>query len=323
MSLQNEVRAIRSEINSISVGVEVQSIRSEINAIAAELAALKTKHSQSKSSGSASSSASSSSAASKPAASSQPAASSSQSKPAASSQSAASSTQSSAASKPAASSQPAASSSAAAKPAASSTPAASSATQSKPAASSQPAASTQSKPAASSTPAASKPATSSQPAASSPSAQPKSAANQGPPAKAGSIQEVYESIQSDSNPLTYVIINYNGSSLAVGATGSGELSEAIGKFVDDGCQFGYVRVVTGDKESKRAKFVLITWLGDKAKVMQKAKMPAQKSELKQIIKNVSVEFQAGSRDELDPKKLLEYVVKAGGANYSGNSAAKK
>jgi len=135
------------------------------------------------------------------------------------------------------------------------------------------------------------------------------------------IQEAYNNIQSDSNPLSWVVLSYsNPTTLTVQASGEGSLDDATANFADDGCQFGYVRVTTGDEESKRAKFVLISWIGENAKVMQKAKMSIHKASVKSIFRNISVEFQASERDELDSTKLMAHVVKAGGANYNGQGS---
>eukprot|EP01088_Endostelium_zonatum_P021630 TRINITY_DN8674_c0_g1_i1.p1 TRINITY_DN8674_c0_g1~~TRINITY_DN8674_c0_g1_i1.p1 ORF type:complete len:144 (-),score=34.69 TRINITY_DN8674_c0_g1_i1:60-491(-) len=135
------------------------------------------------------------------------------------------------------------------------------------------------------------------------------------------IQDAYNNIQSDSNPQTYVILGYsNPTTLSVTAQGEGDLNEATSNFADDQCQFAYIRVTTGDEESKRAKFVLLSWIGENAKVMQKAKMSVHKASVKSVFRNISVEFQASERDELNPEKLIAHVRKAGGANYNGQSA---
>lgn len=56
-------------------------------------------------------------------------------------------------------------------------------------------------------------------------------------------------------------------------TGSGGLEELSG-FVQEGrASFAYVRVAyANDKESKREKFVLVTWISPSCKVMRKAKV---------------------------------------------------
>lgn len=47
--------------------------------------------------------------------------------------------------------------------------------------------------------------------------------------------------------------------------------------------FGFLRVVTGDELSKRAKFVFISWCGSEVGGLKKAKIGSDKSSLKQVI----------------------------------------
>ena len=54
-------------------------------------------------------------------------------------------------------------------------------------------------------------------------------------------------------------------------------------FSDDERVFGYVRVTTGDEMSKRAKFVLVTWVGPNVSPLKRAKMSTDKADLKRIV----------------------------------------
>ena len=47
---------------------------------------------------------------------------------------------------------------------------------------------------------------------------------------------------------------------------------------------------TGDEMSKRAKFVLVTWVGQNVSVMKKAKMSTDKALLKDIIQVSALDF---------------------------------
>ena len=52
---------------------------------------------------------------------------------------------------------------------------------------------------------------------------------------------------------------------------------------DDQRLYGFIRVTTGDEMSKRAKFVLVTFIGDSVGVLKKARVSTDKSQVKQII----------------------------------------
>ncbi len=104
------------------------------------------------------------------------------------------------------------------------------------------------------------------------------------------------------------------------STGTGSLDELAGHFHEDACQFAYLRVTTGDEESKRAKFVFIAWTGPKAGILRKAKVSVHKANMKQVFRDFAVETQFSEHDDIDQQKLIQTVVKAGGANYMGQSS---
>lgn len=61
--------------------------------------------------------------------------------------------------------------------------------------------------------------------------------------------------------------------LQLTATGSGGLDELREHLDESKASFGYARIqYANDKESKREKFILITWIGSSCKVMRKAKV---------------------------------------------------
>ena len=53
-------------------------------------------------------------------------------------------------------------------------------------------------------------------------------------------------------------------------------------FVDDTRLYGYVRVDCGDEMSKRAKFILVTWVGQDVGSLKKAKVSTDKAFVKQV-----------------------------------------
>eukprot|EP01087_Luapelamoeba_hula_P015847 TRINITY_DN479_c0_g1_i1.p1 TRINITY_DN479_c0_g1~~TRINITY_DN479_c0_g1_i1.p1 ORF type:complete len:145 (-),score=33.35 TRINITY_DN479_c0_g1_i1:337-771(-) len=136
------------------------------------------------------------------------------------------------------------------------------------------------------------------------------------------IQSAYDDVRSDSNPTTWVVLEYegNGNKLKVKATGEGGISELASHVADNSVLYGYIRVTTGDQESRRAKFVFVSWIGEGAGIMRKAKVSVHKANVKSIFRDFAVEVQATDRDDLDEAKVTATVVKAGGANYMGQSS---
>lgn len=62
------------------------------------------------------------------------------------------------------------------------------------------------------------------------------------------------------------------------------LTEYLPSLLQDDCRlFGYVRITTGDAMSKRAKFTLITWIGESISGLQRAKISTDKAIVKEIV----------------------------------------
>ena len=135
------------------------------------------------------------------------------------------------------------------------------------------------------------------------------------------LNDAYEKIRSDTDPMTWVKVVYEGGNkLGVGGTGEGDLSEVQQQFGPEECAYAYVRVTVGDEESRRAKFLLLTWGGENAKPMQKAKMSVHKANVKSVFREFGVEIQGGEAADLDPDAVLKVVIKSMGANYMGQNA---
>jgi len=93
-----------------------------------------------------------------------------------------------------------------------------------------------------------------------------------------------------------------------------------GTLEDDQVLYGYVRVVSGDSESKRAKFVFISWVGERVGALKRAKVSVHKASVKQVIQSYAIEVHAEKQEELTEDDINTRVRKAGGADYSGNLA---
>ncbi|KAG8012995.1 Coactosin-like protein, partial [Nibea albiflora] len=88
---------------------------------------------------------------------------------------------------------------------------------------------------------------------------------------------------------------------------------------DDARLFGFVRITTGDAMSKRAKFTLITWIGENISGLQRAKISTDKAMVKEIVQNFAKEFMFSDPRELDEDNIRMELKKAGGANYDAQA----
>lgn len=81
------------------------------------------------------------------------------------------------------------------------------------------------------------------------------------------------------------MLSYEGNNaLKVTGKGSGGLGELVGQFQDAEAQYAFLRVVSGDAESRRAKFVLISWCGEGVGALKRAKMSVHKASVKTVFK---------------------------------------
>jgi len=130
------------------------------------------------------------------------------------------------------------------------------------------------------------------------------------------IAQAYADVRSDSNASTWLVLSYSGNSkLVLQATGSGSYSEFLAEFDDKKAQFGYIRVTTGDSESKRSKFVFVSWVGTGVGALAKAKVSVHKAKVKEVVREYACEIHAEEREELSEEAVMDKVIKSGGANY--------
>jgi len=133
------------------------------------------------------------------------------------------------------------------------------------------------------------------------------------------IREAYEDVRDDNSETAWAVMKYNdGNEIVLHSKGT-DFSEFKSNFVDDERVYGFIRIMTGDELSKRAKFALITWSGVNVSPIKRAKMSTDKPLLKQVIQNFALETHITDESELTEESLLEEVKKAGGANYGTGS----
>ena len=136
-----------------------------------------------------------------------------------------------------------------------------------------------------------------------------------------SVAAAYQEVRSDSNPTTWAVFGYSGKTNKVVLQTKGESgwSDFVNALKDDEAQYGFFRFTTGDSESKRAKFLFVSWVGANVGRLVRARVSVHKADVKSIVRDYAAEIHAEERAELDEEKAKDKVVKAGGAAYgSGN-----
>jgi len=135
------------------------------------------------------------------------------------------------------------------------------------------------------------------------------------------IDEAYQDVRSDNSATNWLLLNYESDrsdKLVLTATGEGGLEELREHLDDSKASFAYARIqYANDKESKREKFVLITWIGSGCKVMRKAKMSVHGENVKAVLRAYSLDVSAQEKDDLGEEPIVKRLRKAGGASYDG------
>uniref|UniRef100_A0A4W5MF72 Coactosin-like protein n=1 Tax=Hucho hucho TaxID=62062 RepID=A0A4W5MF72_9TELE len=141
-------------------------------------------------------------------------------------------------------------------------------------------------------------------------------------------REAYNLVRDDNTEINWAAFKYEGHMIVPAGQGT-DYEEFKSQCTDDVRLFGFVRITTGDAMSKRAKFTLITWIGENVSGLQRAKISTDKTLVKDIVQYTNVVpvpslylfstlFLLNS--SLDPRELEEDYIrtelkKAGGANY--------
>jgi hypothetical protein len=134
------------------------------------------------------------------------------------------------------------------------------------------------------------------------------------------ILDAYEDVRSDGTNTNWLLITYeegsNNKRWALVGKGAGGLEELKSSIDDSFLGYGYLRVVSGDEMSKRAKFVLIKYIARSLKITLKALMNVHRGDVQKVLSQINVSTEAETLDELNEEDILARVHKAGGARYN-------
>ncbi|EXF81772.1 cofilin/tropomyosin-type actin-binding protein [Colletotrichum fioriniae PJ7] len=135
------------------------------------------------------------------------------------------------------------------------------------------------------------------------------------------IAAAYDAVRSDKDETSWLLISYAsavGNKMTLTKTGTGGLSELASELDDSQVQYAYVRVeYANDVESKRVKFAFVIWIGQNTKIMRKARVSIESSEVKRVLPHHSITVNADHKGDLDEDDIVKRLRKAGGADYNG------
>jgi hypothetical protein len=137
------------------------------------------------------------------------------------------------------------------------------------------------------------------------------------------IKAAYDEVRSDASDVNWLLITYeegsNNKKWTLAGKGSGGLEELKSNIGPEFLGFGYLRVVSGDDLSKRAKFVFIKYLSKGLKMTVKAQLNLHRGDVEKVLNQINVAIEADGLDDLSEEAVLARVKKAGGANYDAQA----
>jgi hypothetical protein len=126
-------------------------------------------------------------------------------------------------------------------------------------------------------------------------------------------------VKDDVNPVSWLVYGYSGKSkITPRVKGTGEAAEYWEDFrahlSDDELLFALVRIVMGDAESRRPKFVFIIWLGKNVGVMKKARVGMEKNDVKRVVGAIHLEIETDDTGEIELDAVKKQLKKSMGAD---------
>lgn len=127
----------------------------------------------------------------------------------------------------------------------------------------------------------------------------------------------YDKIVKDNSEHNWVIVAANGDQLRDVATGAG-LSGLASSLDPTQIQWAVLKVyATDDEGSRRAKFVLVNWVGPKVPPMKRMSAIAAKGTVASTFNNITIVKDVTSGDDLSLADIARDLYGSGGAHKPG------
>ena len=136
------------------------------------------------------------------------------------------------------------------------------------------------------------------------------------------LRNAIAKVRDDKSEENFVLLGYEegkSNCIELVATGCGGLAELLTHLTPQFLGYAMVRVISGDKESHRPKFIQISYAGEQIGLVKKGKMGTHISSINQLFGYTHIHVQASSQSDLQEDDLMSRVKKAGGADYDCGS----
>ncbi|KAH7821041.1 cofilin/ADF [Monocercomonoides exilis] len=136
------------------------------------------------------------------------------------------------------------------------------------------------------------------------------------------VREVVADIKNDATETNFVVLGYeDGKSncIQLVAKGTEGIAGVLPLMTPTFMGYAYIRVISGDAESRRPKFIFISFSGESVSLVKKGKMGTHVSSINTLFGYSHIQVQASLPSELDEADLMDKVKKASGADYDSGS----
>mmetsp|Transcript_2936 Transcript_2936/g.9206 ORF Transcript_2936/g.9206 Transcript_2936/m.9206 type:complete len:603 (+) Transcript_2936:173-1981(+) len=136
-----------------------------------------------------------------------------------------------------------------------------------------------------------------------------------------SIDDAVHQVKNDHIATNWALFQYEPKSNSVGVDcqGEGGYNEFLSNLSEAKVQWGLLRVEDGDRESRRVKFVFVTWCGPSTNGIVKARSNTHKRDVVRSVGQFHIEIFAEDLGDLDMSNIQKQLKKAGGADYDTGS----
>ena len=131
------------------------------------------------------------------------------------------------------------------------------------------------------------------------------------------IAQAWTDIRSDDSATNWLLVGYDENqkdTMKLVGSGSGGMAELKTHLDANQVLYGIFRVIGVDQDSRRTKYVFVTFIGSALSPLKRARTSTHKSALAQYFNGFHVEIYAASEDDLTEDDIVARLNSSTGAH---------
>jgi hypothetical protein len=136
-----------------------------------------------------------------------------------------------------------------------------------------------------------------------------------------SISEAWSEIRSDDGQTNWMLLGYDESNsnsksikIELVGKGNGGYDEFIQGLSEDKALYGVFKVIAVDDDSRRTKFVFVTFLGPKLPPLKRARVSTHKTAFAKLFNGFHCEVYATTADDITQEEIVKKLNSSTGAH---------